>query len=147
MSCQARPTHGAIVAAAERQRCGVPHCSPLARRCVRLLSTFGSCLLIAVQPLPTAGAAAEDAELRIVAFGDSTTVGYSAPESYPQKLARRLFEHGIAATVINSGVNGDTTAGAETDSNGMSSPILPTLSLSNLVSTIKRSACIKSPLK
>jgi lysophospholipase L1-like esterase len=49
--------------------------------------------------------------LSIVAFGDSTTVGYGVSDSYPQKLARRLFEYGIVAAVFNSGVNGDSTAG------------------------------------
>jgi lysophospholipase L1-like esterase len=48
----------------------------------------------------------------IVTLGDSTTFGYSVRDPYPRILARTLFDRGLSATVINSGVNGETTAGA-----------------------------------
>jgi lysophospholipase L1-like esterase len=50
--------------------------------------------------------------LKIVTFGDSTTVGYSVTDNYPRQLDRRLEKLGTEATIINSGVNGDTTSGA-----------------------------------
>lgn len=49
--------------------------------------------------------------LKIVAFGDSTTFGYSVTEGYPTKLVRRLAEVGILTSIVNAGVNGDTTSG------------------------------------
>ena len=50
--------------------------------------------------------------IKIVTFGDSTTVGYSVTDNYPRQLDRRLKKLGTEATIINSGVNGDTTSGA-----------------------------------
>jgi acyl-CoA thioesterase-1 len=52
--------------------------------------------------------------LKIVAFGDSLTSGHRLPESdaYPAILERSLRESGLPFTVVNHGVNGDTTAGA-----------------------------------
>ena len=57
----------------------------------------------------TAGAA-----LRIVALGDSLTSGHRLPraDAYPALLQDELRLAGLPATVINHGVNGDTTAGA-----------------------------------
>ncbi|MEZ5363420.1 MAG: arylesterase [Bryobacterales bacterium] len=48
----------------------------------------------------------------IVAFGDSLTAGYGAPEgeSYPDFLQKDLLERGLQYRVINEGVSGDTTA-------------------------------------
>lgn len=50
--------------------------------------------------------------VKIVTFGDSTTVGYSVTDNYPRQLGRRLKKLGIETTIINAGVNGDTTSGA-----------------------------------
>jgi lysophospholipase L1-like esterase len=50
--------------------------------------------------------------IKIVAFGDSTTVGYSVTDNYARKLERRLKTLGFKSTIINSGLNGDTTSGA-----------------------------------
>lgn len=52
--------------------------------------------------------------LKIVAFGDSLTSGHRLPKSdaYPAILERSLRESGLPFTVVNHGVNGDTTAGA-----------------------------------
>jgi acyl-CoA thioesterase-1 len=60
-----------------------------------------------------ATAAAQGKPLKIVAFGDSLTSGHRLPgdEAYPSVLEASLKAAGIAATVINHGRNGDTTAG------------------------------------
>lgn len=49
---------------------------------------------------------------RIVAFGDSLYAGYGVlpQESFPFELQKALAARGIAATVRNAGVSGDTTA-------------------------------------
>lgn len=49
----------------------------------------------------------------IVAFGDSLTAGYGLEnaDAFPVRLEAELDAGGVAATVINSGVSGDTTAG------------------------------------
>jgi len=48
-----------------------------------------------------------------VAFGDSLTAGLGITQdlSYPAQLQKRLRQAGYEYQVINSGVNGDTTAG------------------------------------
>lgn len=53
----------------------------------------------------------EDGKL-VLAFGDSLYAGYGlAPnESFPAQLEQALRERGIAATVRNAGVSGDTSA-------------------------------------
>ncbi|WP_448657942.1 arylesterase [Sphingomonas sp. CJ99] len=66
---------------------------------------------------PSAAAPAEAADARlVVAFGDSLYAGYGVlqQQSFPSVLERTLKEQGIAATVRNAGVSGDTTqAGAQ----------------------------------
>jgi acyl-CoA thioesterase-1 len=51
--------------------------------------------------------------IRILAFGASITAGYGldAADSLPAQLEAALRAHGIDATVINSGVSGETSAG------------------------------------
>jgi len=51
--------------------------------------------------------------IRILALGASITAGYGldAADSLPVQLEAALRAHGIDATVINSGVSGDTSAG------------------------------------
>jgi acyl-CoA thioesterase-1 len=51
--------------------------------------------------------------VNIVAFGDSLTAGYglAANQAFPAQLQRALEAKGVAATVVNAGVSGDTTAG------------------------------------
>ena len=58
-------------------------------------------------------ARAADRPVSIVAFGDSLTAGYglAANEAFPAQLQRALEAKGMAATVVNAGVSGDTTAG------------------------------------
>jgi len=57
--------------------------------------------------------AAARADTKILAFGDSLTAGYGLPknEGFPAVLQAALRARGIAATVIDGGVSGDTTAG------------------------------------
>ena len=59
------------------------------------------------------GPARADDPVRIVAFGDSLTAGYNLPAdaAFPAKLQAALKTKGIAATVANAGVSGDTTTG------------------------------------
>ena len=66
------------------------------------------------EPTAAASAAAEpqqDGKL-VLAFGDSLYAGYGlAPaESFPAQLEKALRARGIAATVQNAGVSGDTSA-------------------------------------
>lgn len=55
---------------------------------------------------------AEEAK-RVVMLGDSITAGYglAAGEELPVQLEKALESEGIAATVENAGVSGDTSAG------------------------------------
>lgn len=52
--------------------------------------------------------------IRLLAFGDSLTAGYSLPPdaSFPAQLEKALRAKGLDVTVINAGVSGDTTAAA-----------------------------------
>ncbi len=59
------------------------------------------------------GLAAAEGRVTVVALGDSLTAGYGLPEGeglVPQ-LQAWLDAQGVAATVQNAGVSGDTTAG------------------------------------
>ncbi len=51
--------------------------------------------------------------MRLLAFGDSLTAGYGLPkdDSFAAQLERVLETEGLAVTVINAGVSGDTSAG------------------------------------
>src|SRR5271169_3318379 len=51
--------------------------------------------------------------VKIVALGDSLTAGFGLPAdaAFPAKLAAALKAKGIAATIANAGVSGDTTSG------------------------------------
>lgn len=60
-----------------------------------------------------ANAAAEMADRRlVVAFGDSLYAGYGVlpQESFPNRLEKALAARGVAASVRNAGVSGDTTS-------------------------------------
>jgi acyl-CoA thioesterase I len=58
-------------------------------------------------------ARAADRPVTVVALGDSLTagLGLAAGDAFPAKLQRALAAKGIAATVINAGVSGDTSSG------------------------------------
>jgi acyl-CoA thioesterase-1 len=51
---------------------------------------------------------------RVVAFGDSLTIGLGLleQEAYPALLQRKIDEAGYQFEVVNAGVSGDTSAGA-----------------------------------
>ncbi len=79
-------------------------------------AVIGLCLIVAglvstVAVFPCARAA--EHHLNIVAFGDSLTAGYGVAvnEAFPVQLQRALEAKGVAATIVNAGVSGDTTTG------------------------------------
>jgi acyl-CoA thioesterase-1 len=69
--------------------------------------------LSAATPLNAAGGATASDLLRLLAFGDSLTAGYGLPkaQSFTAQLERALADEGLAVTVIDAGVSGDTSAG------------------------------------
>ncbi len=71
--------------------------------------TAGAALVSAI----SLGATVGKAEVRIVALGDSAIRGrgVSASEPYPAQLEAALRARGHKVTVVNRGVDGDTTAG------------------------------------
>jgi acyl-CoA thioesterase-1 len=56
---------------------------------------------------------AADGPVKIVALGDSLTAGYGLPagDAFPAKLAVALKAKGVAVTIANAGVSGDTASG------------------------------------
>lgn len=62
---------------------------------------------------PAGGFAASDAPVKIVALGDSLTAGLGLPAdaAFPARLAVALQAKGIAASITNAGVSGDTASG------------------------------------
>jgi acyl-CoA thioesterase I len=68
-----------------------------------------ACLAAAVAP----PAAAADKPVTIVALGDSLTAGFglAARDGFPAKLQKALADQGIAATIVDAGVSGDTASG------------------------------------
>ena len=69
--------------------------------------------LLSAATLPLAGVSRAAEPLRLLALGDSLTAGYGLPraEAFPAQLERALTANGIAVTVVDGGVSGDTTAG------------------------------------
>jgi len=65
------------------------------------------------RPTPPADPTAAPARPKIVALGDSLTIGLGLleSESYPALLQRKLDEDGYAFEMVNAGVSGDTSAG------------------------------------
>ncbi len=61
----------------------------------------------------SASTRAQDAPATVVAFGDSLTAGLGVGpgESFPEQLQAALAAKGVAASVANAGVSGDTTSG------------------------------------
>ncbi len=55
---------------------------------------------------------AKAADFRLLVFGDSLTAGYGLPadQGFVPRLQAALKAHGLAVTVINAGVSGDTSA-------------------------------------
>ena len=58
-------------------------------------------------------ALADQAPARILVLGDSLVAGHGLPQgkAFPEMLEQTLLQDGVAVTVINAGVSGDTTAG------------------------------------
>ena len=56
---------------------------------------------------------ANDEKIKIVAFGDSLSAGYSLKEeeSFPARLQVKLDENGYNVEIIHAGVSGDTSKG------------------------------------
>jgi acyl-CoA thioesterase-1 len=81
-----------------------------ARRLVNVAAA--AIVAMALSPPPPSTAAASD-PLRVLAFGDSLTAGYGLPkaQSFTAQLERALTDEGLAVTVIDAGVSGDTSAG------------------------------------
>jgi acyl-CoA thioesterase-1 len=68
--------------------------------------------LLACVVAPQAARAA-DAPVKIVVLGDSLSAGYGLPgqAAFPARLSEALKAKGVAATVVNAGVSGDTASG------------------------------------
>jgi acyl-CoA thioesterase I len=64
-------------------------------------------------PAQPADPAAPPARTRIVALGDSLTIGLGLleSESFPSRLQEKIDEDGYQFEIINAGVSGDTSAG------------------------------------
>ena len=79
---------------------------PASSACAALLVAL-ACLLA------PALARAADRPVKIVAFGDSLTAGLGLPvdAAFPAKLAGSLQKKGIAVSIANAGVSGDTASG------------------------------------
>ena len=62
---------------------------------------------------PAGGFAATDVPVKIVVLGDSLSAGLGLPgeAAFPARLAVALQAKGIAASVVNAGVSGDTASG------------------------------------
>lgn len=69
-------------------------------------------LCLAIPLLASLPAGAADKPL-VLAFGDSLTAGYGLPpgESFPDRLGQALEQSGLAVTIVNAGVSGDTSSG------------------------------------
>jgi acyl-CoA thioesterase-1 len=63
--------------------------------------------------LPGGVAKSAERSINIVVLGDSLSAGFGLPveDAFPTKLARALKAKGVAATVTNAGVSGDTASG------------------------------------
>jgi acyl-CoA thioesterase-1 len=66
------------------------------------------CVLISAGVASTA-----DKPVRVVVLGDSLTAGFGLPveDAFPAKLSRALSTKGIAVSITNAGVSGDTASG------------------------------------
>lgn len=74
---------------------------------------FAAATLAAAAGLPPRAARADEAPLKLVAFGDSLTAGYRLPAdaAFPAVLERALKAKGYRVEIANAGVSGDTSTG------------------------------------
>ncbi len=72
-------------------------------------------LLLALALFGPPAAAQGQAEVRILALGDSLTAGYGLPagRGFVPQLEAQLRRHGVRARVIDAGVSGDTAAAGQ----------------------------------
>jgi len=77
---------------------------------VQRLAAILAMLACLLAPAPTKAA---DRPVTVVALGDSLTAGFGLPAdaTFTTKLSRALAQKGIAASVVNAGVSGDTAGG------------------------------------
>jgi acyl-CoA thioesterase-1 len=75
-----------------------------------ILAAAIGCIAAAV---PAARLAAADRPVTVVALGDSLAAGFglAAKDAFPAKLQAALAAKGIAATIVDAGVSGDTASG------------------------------------
>jgi len=68
---------------------------------------------VVLLPGPVALARDDGSPVKVVALGDSLTAGYGLPPAaaLPARLQAALTRQGVAATVANAGVSGDTMSG------------------------------------
>ena len=80
---------------------------------MRIQTVVRPLVVLVVWALGAGHAAAADKPLNIVALGDSLTAGagLAGQDAFPAKLQQALAAKGIAATVSNAGVSGDTMSG------------------------------------
>ena len=73
---------------------------------------IGLAILSVLLAIVAMSAMAQTRPVRLVAFGDSLTAGYLLPgdAAFPVVLEARLKAAGLAVTIVNAGVSGDTTA-------------------------------------
>jgi acyl-CoA thioesterase-1 len=66
----------------------------------------------AVFLIPSAAGITAEQPVKIVALGDSLTVGYGLPvqDAFPAKLEKALRAKGLAVEIANAGVSGDTAS-------------------------------------
>lgn len=78
-----------------------------------IFNCFAACLLILTTLFCAAHPVHAADPIRILALGDSLTAGYGLPaeDGFTRQLEVRLKAKGFAATVLNGGVSGDTSAG------------------------------------
>lgn len=74
---------------------------------------FFLAVLLSAVTLPLAGVSRAAEPLRLLVLGDSLTAGYglSRAEAFPAQLERALRSRGVAVSVVDASVSGDTTAG------------------------------------
>ena len=88
--------------------------TPVQRLAVLALVTFVCGLA------PSDAQTAAERPVKIVVLGDSLSAGFGLPAdaAFPAKLAQALKVKGIAASIANAGVSGDTASGGLDPSTG-----------------------------
>lgn len=84
----------------------------------------GVLLSLAALPAGAQSDAALETPITILALGDSLTAGYGLEQgdAFPVQLQNALAQQGYAATIVNAGVSGDTSAGGRSRLEWLLSP-------------------------